>query len=571
VAETPVEVIIRARNESQAALTQAIGQLRALEAQTKATGAAAGPNLRGFRDALTALAPQAGAAAAQVESLARAGALLGSSGAALGGIAAGIGLIGAAAFAAAKSLADASEELDNLALSTGASVGDIQVLQELFSRAGIGADTARTALHKLNVAIGEGNPLLAKLGVTARDPTEALMQLSAAFATSSDAGLRAKVAQELLGRGGKDLLAVLDQLREAFPALNREMDATGQKMSPELVQRGRELDTMFEQLAGRWAGQMNRMKEASAKLVLGVAMGGPIFLQHALAVRKAQDEAQRGATAWDRYRALFFPVEDLLAKATVKQTELTAAQKAHTAAVQELVALFGMERAAAERVIDAEERLAKVRRKAALEKELFVREIPGIDVKADRPPQMGNAGFKFPLGGQRLGETAPGPGAMQKMLADWRAFVDEITSATRVLDDTLQGLASGLTSGLTQVFQGLLSAGQTFGSALVTIFRSAVDEILAQLARLIAFKLVKLLLSTINPAAALPGMGSPGFTYPLGGAMATPAPPGPMAAAPAGNTYNIYSYDARSVVQELVAPGGSLRRAHDRLAVHGAY
>lgn len=573
MAETPVEVVIRARNESQAALNQAIGQLKQLEAQTKASGAA-GLQLANLRNALGALSPQAAAAANQMETLAKAFGPLGGAGLAAAGVAAAVGLIGAAGVAAAKGLADTVEQLDNLAATTGANIDDLQVLQELFKRAGIGADTARTALHNLNRAIGEQDPLLKKLGVTSRDPIQALMQLADAFQTSHDAGLRAKVAQDLLGRGGKDLLAVLEQLRTAFPALSREMDITGQKLSPGLVKAGRDLDIQFEQLSGRWEGHMNRMKEAAGGFFLAVVHGGPMMLAYARAQEKAREEAERSTESWERYRKSFVPVVDLLAAGTKKQTELTAAQKAHATAVKELVDLFGMEQKAAERAIDGQERLAKARRKAALEKELFTHQVSGIEVKGTPEARMGvTPGFQFPLEGQGLGETALDPTAREKMLADWRAFIDEITSGTQVINDSLSALAGGLAGGLTTVFQNLLAEGQTFGSAMASIFRNMVNAMLAELARLLAFKFLRLLLGDVT--ALLPGstMGSPGFVYPKAGLERAPA--GTAAAAggmvPGGNTYVIQTLNAHDLVAEMVLPGGSLRRAQDRVRVAGAY
>ena len=263
MAETPVEVVIRARNEAQAALNQAVGQLRQLETQAKQAGRA-GATLAPLRDALGTLSPAANQAASQIAMLARAGAGLGPIGVAAGAVAAGLGLLAGAATVGAKALADQVEQLQNLAAMTGASTRDIQVLQELFKRQGLSADAATTALHRLNVAIGEGNPLLAKLGVTARDPMEALLQLSDAFRTSTDAGARAKVAQDLLGRSSRDLLAAIDNLRAGFPPLRAEMESTSQALSEDMVEAGARFDQSWERFTGRWEGFMNRMRGAAA-------------------------------------------------------------------------------------------------------------------------------------------------------------------------------------------------------------------------------------------------------------------------------------------------------------------
>src|SRR3990172_9903691 len=113
MAEPPVEVVIRARNDAQAALNQAVGQLKLLEGGAKAAGAA-GSHLQALRTPLQLVAPAAANAVAQVEQLTSAGAAFGPMGVAIGGVVAAIGLVGAAGVTAAKRPADTVEQLDNL-------------------------------------------------------------------------------------------------------------------------------------------------------------------------------------------------------------------------------------------------------------------------------------------------------------------------------------------------------------------------------------------------------------------------------------------------------------------------
>jgi hypothetical protein len=264
VAETPVEVIIRARNEAQAALNQAIGQLKQLETQSRKAGASA-IDLRQLNGALATISPAASQAASQISSVASAAGALGPVAGVVAGLGAALGIAAGGAVLLAKNLGDTVEQLDNLSRVTGVSVDNLQVLQELFKRAGLDAEVARTALFRLNQEIDKQNPLLARLGVSTRDPFEALLQLSDAFRTSSDAAARAHAAQELLGRGGKDLLAVLDGLRQSFPELRSEMEQTGQLMGTDMVEAGRKFDREWEKFTGRFEGFMNRVKGAAAE------------------------------------------------------------------------------------------------------------------------------------------------------------------------------------------------------------------------------------------------------------------------------------------------------------------
>lgn len=563
MAETPVEVVIRARNEAQAALNQAIGQLKALEVQTKAAGAS-GVKLRDLGGALSAVSPQAGAAVGQVQALASAFTSLGPGAAIAAGAAAAVGLITVAGLAAAKSLADTVEQLDNVARVTGASVGDLQVLQELFERQGIGAEVARTALHRLNIAIAEGNPALKALGVSSKEPIEALFQLADVLGMSNDAAGKAKVAQELLGRGGKDLLAAVVGLRQGFASLDREMTATGQKLSPELQGRARAADVAFEHFGGRVQGLSNQLKGFAAG-VLEITL-----LRLDAALGESSRSAGEARVAWrgltlgaHEYESAQDSANRMIREAAEANKKAKTEVSEHARSVKELVALFGMESAAAERVVAAQEALAKARRKAALQKELFdPKQIEGIEVKAKRT------------------EEAPGlppilqPGARDQILANWRQFVVEVTSSAQVLDDTLHSLSSGLSSGLTTVFQGLLGSAQTFRSAMVAIFTAMVNELLAQLARLLAFKIIGFLIGGL-PIGPSEAFRDPGFA-PLPGLRGATAVPGGAAGAlgavqRAGDTYVINAINAHDVVASLTLPGGGMRRAQDRVATAGAY
>jgi ribosomal protein S15P/S13E len=561
--------------------------------------------------------------------MAGAAAALGPAAAVVAGLGSALGIAAGGAVLLSKNLADTVEQLDNLSAVTGVSVDNLQVLQELFKRSGLDADVARTALFRLNQEIDKQNPLLARLGVTTRDPMEALLQLSDAFRSSTDAAARARAAQELLGRGGKDLLAVLDSLRESFPSLRAEMEQTGQLMGADMVDAGRKFDREWERLTGRFEGFMNRLKGAAAEAANALidAFSKPATAEDAVArqekaltesigrLKKGLAEARKdiesnqevaifnvGGSRSQLADALFGdPRErikmfqekiaeaerhlgilrgtvrefgqddlpqmvsaqkaaaDLLSAATKEHDKASAAVKRHSERVQELVDLFGMQRAKAEEVIRAQERLEQLKRKEALAKELFEpKQIPGIEVTAKSPEVAGIPGI------------LPGLDARQQVLADWHSFIGEIESSAGRLRDTLNSLHSGLTSGFTQVFQGLLTEGQTFRSAMVTIFTSMVNELLAQLARMLAFRVIGAVIG-VPPVAISPPIIPIGQTPVLAAGrslgVASTAAAGPVDQ----RTFIIQTLAAQDVVANLVLPSGSLRRANDRVAVAGAY
>ena len=167
-----VEILIKARNEANSAIAQAIGQLKVLETQGTKAGSAPRLELARLSTELANLSPATARAAAAFNAIGAAGPSIAAVVPVVGALAAGF----AAAFGAARSFSGEVERLSNLKASTGATIENLQVLGEVFKRAGLGADSADQAMLRLNKAIAEQNPLLAKLGITAKDPVEAMLQ-----------------------------------------------------------------------------------------------------------------------------------------------------------------------------------------------------------------------------------------------------------------------------------------------------------------------------------------------------------------------------------------------------------
>lgn len=144
------------------------------------------------------------------------------------------------------------------------------------------------------------------------------------------------------------------------------------------------------------------------------------------------------------------------------------------------------------------------------------------------------------------------------------------------LESIAHATGRGIQAGLTTAFVNLTNQAQTFRGAMVSIFQAMVQEILAALAKLATVALGKLLLNIGT------GGGS-GFIEAIGralvGSAATPVSGGAQRLGSAGefaiqpqqgNTFIIQSIDSRSVLDDLLSPTGSFRRANDRLAELGA-
>ncbi|MDR3406385.1 MAG: hypothetical protein P4L99_28125 [Chthoniobacter sp.] len=112
-------------------------------------------------------------------------------------------------------------QLQDLSSSTGQSVGDLIVLRQAFTNAGLGADAVQPALRGLSKALSglneDGEPTKAvfdKLGVSihalrAMTAVQQIATLQAAFREMPNAADRAKAAMDLFGKSGMSMLAVL--------------------------------------------------------------------------------------------------------------------------------------------------------------------------------------------------------------------------------------------------------------------------------------------------------------------------------------------------------------------------
>jgi hypothetical protein len=162
---------------------------------------------------------------------------------------------------------------------------------------------------------------------------------------------------------------------------------------------------------------------------------------------------------------------------------------------------------------------------------------------------------------------------LQGEIQAWSDEVKRITDEVNANVALMRGAFVGFASGLQQVFGNMLGSTQTFARAMKTIFHSMVNAILAELARLLAAKIFQFFLRL----AGVPSISVSAPIIPIGetpislGTAARPVAPGTLGASRGGDTYNIYGYDARSIVQDLTSPAGSLRRANDRLSIQGAF
>ena len=144
-------------------------------------------------------------------------------GAAAVGAAAGVGVLGSAMFSLAESGAETIETFTHLSEKTGISREDLVAWGAVAKVGGTNLETFQTGVKRLEVAISGLTPagkvareVLQSIGVTAKDPQEALLEVADKFSHMEDGAQKAAIAVAIFGRSGTEMIPILDGGREAI-------------------------------------------------------------------------------------------------------------------------------------------------------------------------------------------------------------------------------------------------------------------------------------------------------------------------------------------------------------------
>lgn len=196
--------------------------------------------------------------------------------------AAGVAAFGAAATAIASGLGDLSgrvEQLLNTASRLGTSFDFVQVLEEAAKRSGVAVDQLAAGLQKFAVNVDKaregGNTAAAafdRLGISQQelqntDPTELAGRVADALDKIEDPAERARIATELLGKSGLELLPAFRTVDDAEAALQR-FSATIDDVD---VERLAGVDDSFDDIKTALQGLSQNLLTPFAGLADGVA------------------------------------------------------------------------------------------------------------------------------------------------------------------------------------------------------------------------------------------------------------------------------------------------------------
>lgn len=157
--------------------------------------------------------------------------------------------------------ATAGEEILKMSKMTGISTENLSVLkyQAQLSETSIEELTAgmrffSRALTGMNDEGKDTTRLLREMGVTARDPYEALMQASKAISQYEDGAAKATLMMELFGRGGVGLTSMLNELASAESQARIEAEKAGLIWSKDAAEAADIFNDNITKLKGNLTG-----------------------------------------------------------------------------------------------------------------------------------------------------------------------------------------------------------------------------------------------------------------------------------------------------------------------------
>jgi hypothetical protein len=247
-----------------------------------------------------------------------------------GGILAGAFTVGAIT-SALRSINSAADQLNDLSTRLGASASGLQTLQIAAQQAGGSAAGMEQALAKLQTTVGQGlagnkaaAQAFAQLGLSAQElaglkTDEAMQRISTALSSVQNDFQRASIAQDIFGRGAKELAGFFADAPGALSEVNAKLEQYGAKLNDIDIAK---------------IGVMNDDLAFQSKLVQNLGISFVADLSPAVGV------------AIDSFQNLLGSMAGVSKSGHLFGTVMTAGIKSIEAAVQGLISWFELWRAA---------------------------------------------------------------------------------------------------------------------------------------------------------------------------------------------------------------------------------
>lgn len=266
----PIQVIIQADDKTAAAFRAAADRINTLQSNTDKTSR----SMKGLDSAVQQLLQPfgqlgagAGAALQSIESN-FANLIRTVSG---GGLITAVGGVAAAALAAAGALGALAvsggayaQRLDIVSQKTGIAVRDLQTFEAAGSTVGVGLEDIVTASRKFDQALadtGKGaaaqQAVLRALGVSSKDPKEALLEVADAFSKLTDPTLKSSDAIALFGKSGLNMIPFLNLGRDGLKQFDDIVNEFGPHVTKEGVERFDQWEVATTKLSEAWKNLRN--------------------------------------------------------------------------------------------------------------------------------------------------------------------------------------------------------------------------------------------------------------------------------------------------------------------------
>jgi hypothetical protein len=161
----------------------------------------------------------------------------------------GVGISVAGVLAYAKSVLESVDALNDLKDATGSSIENLSALEDLAARTGTKFDSMSSTLVKFNKVLSDSKDgsdaakILEAIGLSAEklkqlDPAEALRQTAVALSRFADDGDKARIVQELFGKGIREAAPFLAELAKKSELVGTVSTATAdqaEKLNQELA------------------------------------------------------------------------------------------------------------------------------------------------------------------------------------------------------------------------------------------------------------------------------------------------------------------------------------------------
>jgi coenzyme F420-reducing hydrogenase delta subunit len=268
---------------------------------------------------------------------------------ALGAI--GIGLSVGAFANWIKGAIDAIDRLNDISAATGITVTKLAGLDYAAKLSGTSLDAVTQASNKLQLSLTTNNAALAKVGVTAQDPVEALIQLADAYAATDGQSNKAALGNLALGKSWQSLAGVLAQGGDGL----RRLIAEGEALSGVTEETARD--------AGKFNDEIDKLTTRLGALALNIS--GPILKVFSEFIDELNEGTKAAGGFWKAIGLLgttnpFLSLQENVAKYRKQVEELTEKQEKYG----EVAALaFGTN----EKLATAKQRLAYFEAMLAIE------------------------------------------------------------------------------------------------------------------------------------------------------------------------------------------------------------